>query len=110
MNLTKRTLSSVVATLLVAAGVLTTTGARATSATPPAPAAAGAWPYPNADLANPRVAAGSTISSTNVSELKEAWTFKLTGQAAAGVGTFKNYDGSLAANPVVGTGVVPLRA
>jgi outer membrane protein assembly factor BamB len=110
MNVTKRTLSGVVATVLVAVGVLTTTGADATSATPPAPAAAASWPYPNADLANTRVATSSTISSTNVSELKEAWTFKLTGPAAAGVGTtFKNYTGSLAANPVVVNGVVYLQ-
>jgi alcohol dehydrogenase (cytochrome c) len=109
MNLTTRTFSGVVAILLVAAGALTTSGADAT-ATPPAPAAAASWPYPNADVANTRVAASSTISSTNVSELKEAWTFKLTGQAAAGVGTtFKNYAGSLAANPVVVNGVVYLQ-
>jgi alcohol dehydrogenase (cytochrome c) len=51
----------------------------------------------------------STISSTNVAELKPAWTFKLTGAAAAGVGSFKNYAGSLAANPVVQDGVVYLQ-
>jgi alcohol dehydrogenase (cytochrome c) len=64
--------------------------------------APGTWPYPNADLANTRDAAGSTISSANVSRLKPAWTFKLTGAAATGVGG----SGSLAANPVVQNGVV----
>jgi alcohol dehydrogenase (cytochrome c) len=108
MNLTKRTLPTAVA-LLLGAGVLATTGANATSATPPASAAAGSWPYPNVDLANTRVATSSTISSANVSDLKEAWTFKLTGEAAAGVGAFKNYGGSLAANPVVLNGVVYLQ-
>jgi hypothetical protein len=108
-NLTKRTLSTVAATLLVATGLLATTGAGASPATATAPAAAGSWPYPNGDLANTRVATSSTISSTNVSELKQAWTFKLTGMAAAGVGTFKDALGSLAANPVVVNGVVYLQ-
>jgi alcohol dehydrogenase (cytochrome c) len=62
----------------------------------------GSWPYPNGDLINSRVAAGSTITSANVSELKEAWTFKLTGTAAAGV----HGTGSFAAAPVVVNGVV----
>jgi alcohol dehydrogenase (cytochrome c) len=62
----------------------------------------GSWPYPNGDLANTRVAAGSTISSANVSKLREAWTFKLSGYAANSV---DNY-GSFAAAPVVVNGVV----
>src|SRR5215469_16843209 len=57
----------------------------------------GSWPYPNGDLANTRDAAGSTITSANVSRLKAAWTFKLSGTAAAGVG----HTGSFAAGPVV---------
>ena len=65
----------------------------------------GSWPYSNADLANTRDAAGSTISSANVSMLKPAWAFKLTGTAAAGVGG----AGSLAANPIVQGGVVYLQ-
>ena len=65
-------------------------------------AASGSWPYSNADLANTRDAQGSTISSANVSRLEQAWTFKLTGTAAAGVGG----AGSLAANPIVERGVV----
>jgi len=67
--------------------------------------ASGAWPYPNADLANTRIAPASAISSRNVSRLQPAWTFKLTGPAAAGVAS----SGSLAANPVVQAGVVYLQ-
>ncbi len=62
----------------------------------------GEWPYPNGDLANTRVAPGSVISSANVSQLREAWSFKLSGEAAAGV----SYSGSLTAAPVVSDGVV----
>ena len=65
----------------------------------------GSWPYSNADLANTRDATGSTISSTNVSRLAQAWTFKLTGKAAAGVRPY----GSLTANPIVQNGVVYLQ-
>lgn len=64
--------------------------------------ASGSWPYPNADVANTRVAPDSAISSKNVSGLKQAWSFKLTGPAAAGVDAY----GSLAANPIVAGGVV----
>ena len=46
---------------------------------------AGSWPYPNGDLANTRQAPDSVISAANVSGLREAWAFKLTGTAAAGV-------------------------
>jgi alcohol dehydrogenase (cytochrome c) len=86
--------------------------ASAPACTTPPPAAAvtagtpsGSWPDPNAELDNARVAAGSTISSANVSKLQQAWTFKLTGQAAASV----EETGSLAANPVVTNGVVYLQ-
>jgi outer membrane protein assembly factor BamB len=71
------------------------------AATPAAPAS-GSWPYSNGDLANTRDAAGSAISSANVSALAPAWTFKLTGKAAVGVVPF----GSLTANPIVQNGVV----
>jgi outer membrane protein assembly factor BamB len=67
-----------------------------------AAAPSGSWPYPNGDLANTRDAAGSAISSANVSRLREAWTFKLAGTAAAGVGD----TGAFAAAPVVTGGVV----
>jgi alcohol dehydrogenase (cytochrome c) len=74
----------------------------ATTTNPKAAAPSGSWPYPNADLANTRQAPGSVISSANVSELQQAWTFRITGKAAAGVfGT-----GALAMSPVVAGGVV----
>jgi glucose dehydrogenase len=62
----------------------------------------GSWPDPNADLANTRVAPGSSISSANVSKLTPAWSFKIAEIAAAGVGA----SGSLAANPIVQGGGV----
>jgi outer membrane protein assembly factor BamB len=64
--------------------------------------APGSWPDSNADLANTRVAPNSAISSVTVSNLRPAWTFKVTGIGAAGVGG----SGSLAANPIVEDGVV----
>ncbi len=67
--------------------------------------ASGSWPYSNADLANTRDAPGSAITSTNVSRLKQAWTFKLSGAAATGVAG----SGSLAATPIVRGGVVYLQ-
>jgi outer membrane protein assembly factor BamB len=67
-----------------------------------AAAAAGSWADPNGDLDNTRDAAGSGISSANVASLKEAWTLKLSGTAAAGV----NGAGAFAAAPVVVDGVV----
>jgi alcohol dehydrogenase (cytochrome c) len=65
----------------------------------------GSWPYANGDLANTRDATGSAISAANVASLRPAWTFKLTGQAAAGVAPW----GSLTANPIVENGVVYLQ-
>lgn len=62
----------------------------------------GSWAYPNGDAANDRDAAGSVISSANVARLREAWSFRLTGTAAKGVGI----TGSFAANPVVVNGTV----
>ncbi|MGH9107400.1 MAG: PQQ-binding-like beta-propeller repeat protein, partial [Acidimicrobiales bacterium] len=76
--------------------------APATTRFPGAAVPSGQWPYPNGDLANTRVAPGSVISAANVSELREAWSFKLTGKAAAGV----SYSGSLTSIPVVSDGVV----
>jgi len=67
---------------------------------------AGSWPYPNGDLANTRVAPDSVISAANVSGLREAWAFKLTGlnlpTAIASVG-------ALTAPPVVQDGFVYLQ-
>ncbi len=58
----------------------------------------GSWPDPNGDLANTRDATSSTISKANVSRLKQAWSFKLTGRAAAK--KVQAY-GSLTAKPIV---------
>ena len=77
-----------------------TTGATSTFAD--AATASGSWPYPNGDLANTRDATGSAITSANVSQLREAWTFKLADPGATNV----EGAGSLAANPVVADGVV----
>ncbi len=96
------------ATLLASVALLAFTSGRGSSAaqaatrTLEALSPSGQWPYPNGDLANTREAPGSVISSANVAQLREAWAFKLTGKAAAGVfGT-----GSLTAAPVVRDGVV----
>jgi outer membrane protein assembly factor BamB len=62
----------------------------------------GSWPYPNGDLANTRDATGAAISTANVSELKEAWSFTLTGKGATSV-----FDtGALTSAPIVVNGVV----
>jgi alcohol dehydrogenase (cytochrome c) len=73
---------------------------RAASAATPA----GSWPDPNGDLANTRDA-DSVITAANVARLRQAWTFKLTGAAAAGV----SGAGALAAAPVVAGGTVYLQ-
>jgi alcohol dehydrogenase (cytochrome c) len=71
----------------------------------PTTGTSGSWPFSNADLANTRDAPHSTISSANVSRLKPAWAFKLSGTAAGGVGG----SGSLSATPIVQGGVVYLQ-
>jgi alcohol dehydrogenase (cytochrome c) len=70
-----------------------------------AAAPAGSWPDPNGGIANTRDVPGSAISAANVSGLREAWSFKLAGTAAAGV----TGVGSLTAAPVVQDGVVYLQ-
>jgi outer membrane protein assembly factor BamB len=70
-----------------------------------AKAPSGSWPYPNGDIGNTRVAPDSAITAANVSSLREAWAFKLTGTAAAGL----DGVGSLTAPPVVQQGVVYLQ-
>jgi alcohol dehydrogenase (cytochrome c) len=121
MNASKNRRTALTAALLVAAGSLVagcggssgnttaaaTSGCRtvATSVAASTAGASGAWAYANGDLANTRDATGSTISSANVSRLRQAWTFKLTGTAAVGVRPF----GSLTANPIVQDGVVYLQ-
>jgi outer membrane protein assembly factor BamB len=95
-----------VAAVLVTASLVTaacsSTPVTVTNAGAPKPLASGSWPYSNGDLANTRDAAGSTITSANVSGLEQAWTFHITGPAAAGISPY----GALAANPVVVNGVV----
>jgi glucose dehydrogenase len=76
--------------------------APATKAFPGAAVPTGSWPYPNADIANTRDAPDSTISSANVSGLREAWTFTLAGKTKSAVG-------SLTAAPVVADDVVYLQ-
>jgi alcohol dehydrogenase (cytochrome c) len=66
------------------------------------PTKVGSWPYPNGDLSNTRDAVGSTITRANVSTLKKAWSFDLSGTATKNVGGF----GTLAANAIVTNGVV----
>jgi outer membrane protein assembly factor BamB len=60
------------------------------------------WSYPNGNLANTRVAVGSTITTKNVSALKEVWSFKLSGNATKSV----SHYGSLALTPIVVDNVV----
>jgi alcohol dehydrogenase (cytochrome c) len=67
-----------------------------------APTNVGSWPYSNGDLANTRDAVDATITLANVSTLKKAWSFDLSGKATKSVGGF----GTLAANPIVVNGVV----
>jgi outer membrane protein assembly factor BamB len=74
----------------------------AEAASPSAPVPSGSWPYPNGDLANTRDATGAVISSANVSNLKQAWSFTLTGKGATSVGDL----GALSAAPIVVNGVV----
>ena len=57
------------------------------------------WPSPNGDLCNARVAA-STISSANVSTLRQAWSVPVTGEGSTG------FD---FANPVIVDGVAYLQ-
>jgi outer membrane protein assembly factor BamB len=77
----------------------TTSATPATTTNPDAAPPSGSWPYPNADLANTRQAPGSTISSADVAQLQQAWTFRITSKPDGGVG-------ALAMSPVVVDGVV----
>ena len=71
----------------------------ATTTNPKATAPSGSWPFPNGDSANTRQAPASTISSANVSKLRQAWTFRITSPSDAGVG-------AMTMSPVVVDGVV----
>ena len=81
---------------LITPAATTSAGASATGGASPS------WPYANGNVANTRDATGSTISAANVSRLKRAWTFKLTGTAAKGLPGY----GALASGPIVRNGVV----
>ncbi len=87
---------------LVVGGLLVATGAAVTTAAGASATTQGSWPYSNGDLANTRVATGSTISLANVSQLRKLWTFALKGKAASNVGGY----GTLSAGPIVVNGVV----
>src|ERR1700677_1661854 len=89
-----------VAFTVVAALTLSVVGA--TWAAASGPTTLGSWPYSNGNLANTRDAVGSTITLANVSTLKKAWSFDLSGKAIKSVGGF----GTLSANPIVVNGVV----
>ena len=90
------------AVCLVLGSLLVATDAAPASATGASPAAQASWPYSNGNLANTRVATGSTISLSNVSQLKEIWSYTLKGNAAKS----DHGTGTLAANPIVVKGVV----
>jgi outer membrane protein assembly factor BamB len=96
--------AAVVAAVLLATACTSSQPTPTTSTFNGAATPSGTWAYPNGNLANTRVA-DTPISSANVSSLREAWSFHLTGKAAAGV----NGAGSFAAAPVVVNGVVYLQ-
>ena len=91
-----------VATTLVASLSFVVAARGATSARS---RSAASWPYSNADLANTRDAAGSTVTLANVATLTKAWTFKLKGRGAQSVGG----TGSITDTPIVVNGVVYLQ-
>jgi alcohol dehydrogenase (cytochrome c) len=94
-----------VSAVLLAAGCGSSQPPPTTSRFPGVAAPTGTWAYPNGEPDNARNATGAEISAANVSGLKEAWTFKLAGTAAAGV----HGAGSFAAAPVVVNGTVYLQ-
>jgi outer membrane protein assembly factor BamB len=103
-NVTTRHVSvaAVLITVSLVMAACSSTPVTVTNPAAPKPLASGSWPYSNGDLADTRDAAGSTITSANVSGLKQAWTFHITGTAAAGIAPY----GTLSANPIVVNGVV----
>ena len=93
LAVTSRKLTTITAVLAAIVGVSSAAGA-----SPASPS----WAFPNGNLANTRVASGSTISQKNVSSLKLAWGFILTGKAAKSL----SHVGSLAETPIVVDNVV----
>ncbi|MGB9482934.1 MAG: hypothetical protein WCB86_03455, partial [Candidatus Dormiibacterota bacterium] len=71
----RRTSALMIPVLLIGLALLGPGVAQAASPTASVPS--GSWPYPNGDLANTRDATGAVISSANVSDLQEAWSFDL---------------------------------
>ncbi len=102
MARTRRSLAALAGVSLLAAACSSGPSPAATVRNPRAAPPAGSWPYANGDLANTRDAAGSVITSANVSRLQQAWTFRLPGAA---VHSGPSY-GSIAAAPIVTGGVV----
>lgn len=96
----RRCSALVIAVLLTGLGPIVPGVVKAASSIASVPS--GSWPYPNGDLANTRDATGAVISSANVSDLKQAWSFTLTGKGATSVGDL----GALSASPIVVNGVV----
>ncbi|MGD0243479.1 MAG: PQQ-binding-like beta-propeller repeat protein [Streptosporangiaceae bacterium] len=96
---------TVLVSVAMLAAACSSSAAPVSTAFSSAAAPAGSWPYPNGDVGNTRDAPDPAISAANVSGLREAWTFKLAGTAAAGVSGI----GSLTAPPVVADGVVYLQ-
>lgn len=84
-NLTGRHVSvaAVLVTVSLVTAACSSTLVIVTNTAAPKPLASGSWPYSNGDLADTRDAAGSTITSANVSGPKQAWTFHITRPAAA---------------------------
>ena len=100
------TLAAVGAAAMIAAGCTSSpAGTGTTSTVAGAARPTGSWPDPNGNLANTRDAAGATISSSNVSQLREAWDYRLPAAAAKNLSD----TGSLAAAPVVVDGLVYLQ-
>jgi outer membrane protein assembly factor BamB len=96
------TLAIASAAAVIASGCSSSAPTGTSSAFAGAARPTGSWADPNGNLANTRDAAGAQISAANVSQLKEAWTFKLTGTAAQSL----KDSGSFAAAPVVVDGTV----
>jgi alcohol dehydrogenase (cytochrome c) len=90
--------------LLAACGTSKPATARGSAPSASGAMPSGSWPYPNGDLANTRVAPASTISSANVSRLRPAWTFTLSGKPTYGIGGLD--IGPVDAGPIVQDGVV----
>ncbi len=104
MSIRKTAWVALIAAVSLAAAACSSSGAPGTTTrNTKAAAPAGSWLQPNGNLSNTRVATGSVISSANVGSLRQAWTFKLTGTAAAGVAGTGSFAG---VNPIVVGGVV----